>query len=259
MLDPELALATSHDLDSQYPDATFYLRGDANASVKVRPGNKREVVFKFFCERLSLVPTMINHPTYHRFVGGGRSDSSIDVLLQRKSSMNLPQESLLKIFCSKTDCNVDSKHDVILSSFKLPFIGESKTNEDVKISAPTVLNTKHRIIWDEENLLQYQEFISKPLHNLQKNWGNPETPVSFSILLQCTNQILSNAAKATNKWIDLAKEPTIKKQTIPDEVLAAAKAKKKAHLKNTSENALEVEKAVARINFNNARKAHRNL
>ena len=175
--------------------------------------------------------------------------------------MNLPQESLLRIFCSKTDYNVDSKHNIILSSFKLPYIGQSETNQDNHITAPTVPNTKHRILWDEDNLLQYQELIMEPLQELQKNWSNPETPVSFSILLQCTNRILSDAAKASNKYVDLSKKTRVKKTCIPAEVTAAAKAKKVAHtiLKNTPENALEGEKAVARVNFDNARKTHRNL
>ena len=101
----------------------------------------------------------------------------------------------------------------------------------------------------------------EPLQELQKNWSNPETPVSFSILLQCTNRILSDAAKASNKYVDLSKKTRVKKTCIPAEVTAAAKAKKVAHtiLKNTPENALEGEKAVARVNFDNARKTYRNL
>ena len=53
----------------------------------------------------------------------------------------------------------------------------------------------------------------------------------------------------------------MKKTCIPAEVTAAAKAKKVAHttLKNIPETALELEKAVARVNFDNARKTHRNL
>ena len=71
------------DIADKYGDIPVFIRGDANASVPVRPGNKRDNLFLFFCERLNLKSTETNHTTYHHFVGNGNSDSSIDVILQQ--------------------------------------------------------------------------------------------------------------------------------------------------------------------------------
>ena len=254
---------TIDDLDSQYPDATIYLRGDANASMIARPGSKRDELFKYFFDKLSLVSTPINEHTYHHFVGEGKSDSTIDVILQRNCSMILPQETILKVLCSKKESDVDSKHDIIISSFILPFTGYSENTQENNLIAPQITNTKHKINWNEDSIPHYQELLSPVLQNLQQNWDNPLTSVSFSHLLSCTNEALAAAAKATNKSIDLSKESKIKEVKVPLEITAAANTRKLAHkeLKNvlTNNNSTELEKASARKEFNDTKKVHRRL
>ena len=248
---------TIDDLDSQYPDATIYLRGDANASMIARPGNKRDELFKYFCDKLSLVSTPINEHTYHHFVGEGKSDSTIDVILQRNCSMILPQETILKVLCSKKESDVDSKHDIIISSFILPFTGYSENTQDNNLIAPQITNTKHKINWNEDSIPHYQELLSPVLQNLQQNWDNPLTSVSFSHLLSCTNEALAAAAKATNKSIDLSKESKIKEVKVPLEITAAAAKELKNIL--TNNNSTEVEIASVKKNLMIFKKVPRRL
>ena len=152
----ELSLleATIEELSGKHPSAAIFIRGDANASLSLRPGNKRDTLFSYFCKKLSFIPSSIPHPTYHHFVGN--TSSSIDVLLQRSPS-SVNQESVLNIICSKTNPNVDSKHDIILSSFQLPYKPYTKPNLERR--APEILNTKHRIIWSETGIEAYRDLL----------------------------------------------------------------------------------------------------
>jgi hypothetical protein len=63
---------------------SIYIRGDANAAIPPSANITRDKLFQYFCDRLTLYPVVINHTTYHHFMGSGSSDSSIDVFLQRK-------------------------------------------------------------------------------------------------------------------------------------------------------------------------------
>ena len=59
------------------------IRGDANASLPVRPSNSRDNLFQYFCERIGLLPILSNHKTYHHFTGNESSVSAIDVILHK--------------------------------------------------------------------------------------------------------------------------------------------------------------------------------
>ena len=236
------------------------IRGDANASLPVRPSNSRDNLFQYFCERIGLLPILSNHKTYHHFTGNGTSDSAIDVILHKNSSSET-SEKIKIILCSKTDSRVDSKHDIIVSEFKLPFLGIKPSPEVVK--PPSISNTKHRIKWSEDGILDYRSLLFNRLQDIQNNWKNPTTPVSFSVLLQCTNEALAAAAKATNKVIDLSKDLPTKKVTIPHEVSEAEKVKKFAHLNHqkvsSDDSASSLQKSIAKDEFTKARKAHRRI
>ena len=211
-------------LASKHPSVSIYIRGDANSSLKLRPGNKRDPLFKYFCERLSFISSSINHPTYHHFTGN--ISSSIDVVLQRSSLPSIPQEKILKVICSKTSPLVDSKHDVIVSSFSLPFTPFPTPTTD---KAPSIPNDKHRIIWSDPGVEHYRELLGPTLLSLMEDWKNPTSSVSFSVLLQCTNKALTRAAKASNDVIDLTKPPKPKKVFTPAEISLAATQKNEAH------------------------------
>ena len=131
------------------------------------------------------------------------------------------------------------------------------------VSPPEVPNNKHRIIWTDSGIEDYRNLISQSLTTLQDNWDSPDTPVSFSILLQATNAALSSAAKKTNKSIDLSKEKKPSTAHVPLDVTLASKEKDSAHKvwMTLSEDPLasDLEKSTAKSQFKNARTNHRRL
>ena len=213
------------DLSEKYPTSLVYVRGDANASYIPRNHNKRDEIFQYFCVENSLEPVHLNHKTYHHFCGEGTSDSSIDVLLSSTlAGDGTPaptREHLEEILCCKTDSRIfNSHHDAIISSFKTQYL-EAPIHVD--ISAPAVENTRHRIIWDEEQLESYADLVSPVLADLRDTWLNNSCPSSISVLLQQTNNILTSAAKATQKVVDLSSHPKPLKKRIPSTIRIASK------------------------------------
>ena len=251
--------STLDEIEEEHNNPIVMIRGDANASLPVRPANSRDSLFKYFCERLSLLPVLTNHKTYHHFVGNGASDSSIDVILHQHSARTKISENIICIICSKTDDRVDSKHDIIVSQFSLPFIG--KPSQDPVETPPQIPNTKHKIVWSDEGILDYRDLISDTLLNIQENWKNPPSSISFSMLLQCTNEALTAAAKLSNKVIDLSKENPPAKFFTPPEVSAAAKEKKAAHAVlqavSSDPSSTSLQHTTAKKQFCDARKLHR--
>ena len=201
----------------------------------------------------------MDHPTYHHFIGN--TSSSIDVILQKTTNSDIPQEAILGILCSRSSHQVDSKHDIILSSFQLRFNPPSPIQSEKN---PRILNNKHKIIWSEEGILSYRELIAPTLLSLKENWSNPESSISFSILLQCTNEALTSAAKATNKVINLAKDYKPRKSPlIPADVATAEKQKLQSH-KNLQAvlqdpDSSDLDKSSAKHEFSTARKSHRRI
>ena len=118
-------------------------------------------------------------------------------------------------------------------------------------------------MWTEDGVQGFRHIISPTLANLQENWKDPATPVSFSVLIQATNAALTSAAKQTNKFKDLSKERNPRKEHISPEVNIAAREKKAAHKhwlvlsENTTSS--ETELLTAKLQFTDARKKHRRL
>jgi len=138
--------AAIENILQSHPSALIYLRGDANAALPHRPGNRRDMLFTSFCERLKLQRMQLSHPTYHHFVG--ESSLYIDAILQTVSEpSNLPYEKLVLILCSRMTSVVDSKHDVILTTFQQPVIECSLPPIN---NSSSVINDRHRIIWSEK-------------------------------------------------------------------------------------------------------------
>ena len=251
---------TLDEIDEEFENPIVMIRGDANAAIPIRPNNSRDTLFQYFCSRMALEPVLTNHKTYHHFMGGGLSDSAIDVFLQRSNTANI-SEKIEEILCSKSDSRVDSKHDIIISRFSLPYTGHPPANSVTQ--PPRIQNTKHRIVWSEDGICDYRSLLSPTLLNIQENWKNPPSPISFSVLLQCTNEALATAAKITNKVVDLTKDKPPKKVMTPPEVTAAASTKKAAHSKlqelSAESSTSELELSTAKANFSDARKAHRRV
>ena len=102
------------------PETMVYIRGDANASFSVRNSthcNKRDILFHHFVGDLNLHNVDLGHKTYHHFTGEGSSDSSIDVLLEPANNIN--SEKVTGILCLKSNSNIDSHHDIILSEVSI--------------------------------------------------------------------------------------------------------------------------------------------
>ena len=246
------------EIDDKHDKPIIVIRGDANASIPPRLNNARDSLFEYFCQRLHLHPILTRHKTYHHFMGGGASDSSIDVILLAESRLDA-SESIQTIICSKEDHRVDSKHDIIVSAFSVPFTGlqEIPAIEE----PPKIPNNKHKIIWSDDGILAYRDLLSTTLPTLLHNWKNPVSPVSFSVLMQCTNEALTNAAKLTNKSIDLSKDKPLRKAHKHSDVIESEKAKKQAHtyMKNVLANptSTELQKSTAKLHFRDTRSAHR--
>ena len=242
------------EIDEEHNKPIIVIRGDANASIPPRLSNARDSLFQYFCQRLHLHPLVTRHKTYHHFVGDGASDSSIDVILLAETRLDA-SESIQTIICSKEDHRVDSKHDIIVSSLSLPFIGlqEIPSIEE----PPKIPNDEHRIVWSDDGILAYRDLLSATLPTLLDNWKNPVSPVSFSVLMQCTNEALTNAAKLTNKCIDLSKDKHRRVAHKHSDVIETEKAKKDAHtnMKNVLSNptSTQLQKSSAKLHFRDTR------
>ena len=126
-----------------------------------------------------------------------------------------------------------------------------------------ISNSKHKVVWSESGVEDFGELVAPTLLSLQRNWANPQTPVTFSLLLQCTNEALISAAKATNKIVDLTHESKPKKPVVPSEIKEAANLKHNAHKvwHNISEDPKSTieEKTEAKHLFTKDRVDHRRL
>ena len=90
----------------------------------------------------------INHPTYHHFLGEGKFDSDLDVILY--SSEDQVNEELDYIHCKLENAAVDSHHDLIISTASIPGQHQQAPDTSQNIVAPRVPNSRQKIIWLEE-------------------------------------------------------------------------------------------------------------
>ena len=246
-------------VNEKYPEASIYIRGDANAATTPRNNNKRDEVFKFFITENRLFPININHKTYHHFTNNGLSDSCIDVLLQPEDS---DAETLEKILCMKTNPLIDSSHDALISNISLAYQDTSDKLNDIPV-APKIEHIKHKIEWSTEGIKNYQDLVLKTLPPLQQDYSDVHTPEVASVLFQVTNHILTEAAKTTNKCIQLVKKSKPRKPFIPPEVSEALKAKTDA-LKSFIETESKPDATTAEIDdakelFKKAKAAHQKI
>ena len=254
------------NLNDAYPDSVTFIRGDANASSVPRDNNKRDALFKYFLEENKLLSIPINHSTYHHFMNGGMSDSTIDVILASEdTSEGIPSsaiETLVKVICSKTNSAVDSCHDILISELLLPtkaMLGPSPDN----IVAPKVQHTKHRILWSEQGILDYQKLLAQSLPPLELNYCDVSDPEVATILFKVTNHILSEAAKQPNKSVVIGKGPKVKKPKTPSEILLAMKQKsvalKTLNNARTNHSSTAAEKENALKSYNEVKSCLQNL
>ena len=203
---------TIEDITSKYDDCLIFLRGDAN----INPNNHdRMLILSSFLSKHSLVQVPIGHKTYHHFLGGGAFDSEIDIIIHTKNESVF--ETITKIFCKHVHPEIDSHHDIILSSVSIPLADFPLPPQDL-VSAPRSGLTRHKILWSEEGIAMYQQEVAEKLSECRLRWLNPLSKTSMSILLATTNDILSRAARTTNKYIDLSINKSVKSRRKPKEV-----------------------------------------
>ena len=243
------------DLQEKYPDAPIFLRGDSNVN---KNNTARSKMFHDFASSLNFKNIPTNHNTYHHFIGDGLFDSNIDIIMQ--SDNVFFSEQIAAILCQDDFPEIDSHHDIILSSLTLPYKSQANV-ADRLITAPRVVNNQHKIIWNDDNLSSYRAEISSKLQTLRRDWSTPGSSISVSILLDLSNQVLSKAALSTNKSLALANMPEKKPLKVPKELIIARLLQRRAH--NALKDAIKAGNArgidEAKANFKIARKNHRFL
>ena len=191
----------------------IYLRGDCN----VNPKNVvRAEIFKHFCSKHALVTTELGHPTHHHFMGEGKFDAQLDLIL--RSGEENPADSVEAIICKLRNPLIQSHHDLIVTELPLHLV--DLLHEEPVPVAPKVLNNRVKIKWNDDNIDHYQEIIGSNLSAIRERWAVESSPSSISILLSSTNHALSSAAKASNDFVKLGK-PTVQKPVTHPEIRAA--------------------------------------
>ena len=194
------------ELSDKYPKSVLFLRGDSNVNMN---NKHRAAIFKQFLFSHNLKNVPIDHKTYHHFIGNGLFDSNVDVILQSASCPTL--EKVVKIHCQSESPLINSHHDAIISTVEVPFdIIEASENG---ISAPIIPNTRKKILWSDENLINYKQEISDKLLKLRSRWSNTDSVSSMSILFQMTYETLNSAAVTTNKSVNLGDPPNEKRSS----------------------------------------------
>ena len=182
-------------------------------------------MFNDLLSHLGLVTLPLYHKIYHHFLGGGLFDSEIDIDAVPKSSYL--SEKITNILCSKDHTEVDSQHDIILSSLDI------SDDASKLVTAPRVPNMRKRIIWSQVAIPKYQAILSSMLPKLRNGW-HTSSPSSFFVLLKTTNEALDFVATETNKSVLLNAPPKVKHMVIPPDIRKAHKELKKAHKINKS-------------------------
>ena len=200
-----------HQLVEKHPGAAVYLRGDFNVNSNNKP---RNILLEYFCRNHNLKAVEVSHPTYHHFLGNGKSDSNLDKILFSDTEPHAP-ETLTKVVCNKTNPILNSHHDLIISSCTLsPAPLETPSDENVR--APRVPNTRIKVVWSDPGIEKYRDLISPSLKRLHDFWlGESPSRSCVSVLIKCTNDIIVDAVAKTNRTIKLSDSHTQRSVSVP--------------------------------------------
>ena len=216
------------NLIETYDHPCIYIRGDANVNTK---NTARVNIMKSFMEHFSLTKINIEHKTYHHFVGGGRFDSNLDVILYTAGALvqDMQSEIIKKIICKFSNPSMHSHHDAIVSYLCIPQ-GHGEENTDGCITAPRLDVQRTKVLWSEKGIEDYSTLVSDHLRHLRDTWLRPDSQASMSILLQLTNSVMNNAATITNDSRALATITQGKhKKKIPLSIRTAKNKVDRAH------------------------------
>ena len=186
------------ELALQHPQAPIFLRGDFNVNCKIK---SRKNLLEYFTDEHSLQHVLIEHPTYHHFLGGGESDSFLDKVMFPKHLLH--PETLVRIICKLNNPLIDSHHDMILSSWTLlDEIQEEDSPENV--AAPIIPNLRQKVLWSDAGIEAFQEAVLPHLTRLQEIWLPNPSKSSLAFLPESTTNLLISCASSTNKTFSLA-------------------------------------------------------
>ena len=203
------------ELEDLYDSPIFFIRGDGN----VNPNNKpRFEAFSRFLSEFSFRELKLNHPTYHHFVGEGKFDSNIDIILY--SDRSFVTEKLHHIVCKFDQPLFSSHHDIILTKFTLPSQGEEPKPCDL-VTAPRTHMERFKILWDDNGIDSYRDLVSHQLQQVRESWEDPCSVSLTSVFLEATNHVLSFAAASTNPSTSLTEKRATKPDKIPPNIRAA--------------------------------------
>ena len=207
------------ELNNQNPDSPVFLRGDFNVNQNQK---KRMELLNHFCSELSLHQVCFPKPTYHHFLGDGKSDSYLDRIL---CSTLLPKhEAITSIECKLDNPLIDSHHDLIVSTYELPNISENESETNENIVAPTVPNNRKKVIWSDEGIECYQKLVSPELSRIQSLYLSSPSPTSHALLLEATNNVLISSAVTTNKTFPLKNVSSQRPSRVPAPIKISQKA-----------------------------------
>ena len=217
------------EINEKYSQPAIFIRGDGNCNPK---NVSRFNIFSNFIRDYNLCRVDISHPTYHHFVGEGRYDSNIDLIMYTRQEY--VTETITQVMCKLYHPEFITHHDLILSRFSLPTETNPVTCTDL-VTAPRVTIPRHKILWNEEGVACYKELVSEQLEQVRSSWLEPTSRALTSVLLQSTNQILNIAAMTTNPSVLLSNKKQVKTSRIPA-IIKAAKRKLQSRYKTAKTN-----------------------
>ena len=112
---------------------------------------------------------------------------------------------------------ISSCHDVLLSSWKNPVL-DQKIHPNHKEKAPRIPNNRFRTVWSDEGVEAYQQLIVPQLRRLQELWLQSPSKTALSILMNATNDVLTECAKVTNRVCPLKQTGQSKPRRFPPKV-----------------------------------------
>ena len=246
------------ELTEKYPSATMFLIGDFNVSHSNRT---RTGILDFLCSKQSFQSLNIPHATYHHFMGMGSSDSHLDRIFYSESELSLPLGKLVDIHCKLSHPLIDSHHDIIVSSARLPLQLTPARPSSSNILAPRVENVRTRINWTETGIVDYQALVSPQLQLIQATWLSSPSPSRsiMSLSLQSTNRVLVEAACSTNKSCNLGKPSAPKPSPLSRKVRKSQGLLLKSHRKLSNFSGSDRVLINLKEKFKNEKSNHRRL
>ena len=164
-----------------------------------------------------------------------------------------------EIVCKHQHPLIQSHHDMVVSTFSLPFYKEMVKRVD-NITAPEVDNERVKIVWSDEGVRDYENALADNLTRLRNTWCEPSSPALMSVLLSTTYSMMLTAASTTNKSVQLGKRSQ-QRPSIPPDIRAAQQNLMKKHkllkqVKSSQNSDLSALEA-ARLAHSDARAAYR--